>query len=121
MDACVCDYDPPEFVSQSMRRARKPHTCEECSRVIEPGEHYEYTFGKWDGDVSRFRVCARCLEVRRFITDSIPCFCWAYGNLHEDAKETARHYASEAPGLLFGTYRRIILANRRALQKASQP
>lgn len=109
---CFCDYDPPEAHSRKEFTARKPHTCEECGRAIKPGERYEYVWGKWDGITSVFKTCPRCLEVRRFVQESVPCFCWAHGSLHDDARDTAQHYAKEADGLWFGTIRRILLAQR---------
>lgn len=111
---CFCDYDPPEAWSSKEQTARKEHRCEECNRSIQPGEKYEYVWGKWDGIVSVFKTCSRCLEIRRFVKASVPCFCWAHGSLHDDARETARQYAHEADGLLFGTYRRIEIARRAA-------
>jgi hypothetical protein len=111
-EACYCDYDAPEAWSSRISTARKPHVCEECSCIIQPGEKYEYVWGKWEGIVSIFKTCTRCLEIRSFVKASVPCFCWAHGNLHEDARDTAQHYMHEADGLMFGTLRRIVLAER---------
>lgn len=112
MDACYCDYDPPEFYHQETRRAKKEHHCSECAREIEPGEAYEHVRGKWDGRVDTFKTCPRCLALREWVRAHVPCFCWAHGNIIEDAIETARGYAHEAPGLLFGAYRRQVAIRR---------
>lgn len=112
MDDCWCDYEPAEWVSKKMHVARKEHRCEECGRPIHPGERYEYTCGKWEGDVSVFKVCPRCLAIRAYVTDHVPCFCWAYGNMRDDAKNTIEEYAPELPGLWFGWARREVAATR---------
>lgn len=110
---CYCDYDPPDFTPNvKVRRARKAHRCDECGAFIQPGEKYEYVFGVWDGFVHIYHTCERCLDLRWFITEAVPCFCWAYSTLHDDALECAREYAPHADGLLFGTYRRILRAKK---------
>lgn len=112
MDACYCDYDPPEFYHQEVRRAKKEHRCSECGRSISPGESYEHVRGKWDGYVDTFKTCPRCLALKAWVQARVPCLCWAHGNIIEDAIEGAREYAHEAPGLLFGAYRRQIAIRR---------
>ena len=109
---CVCDYDPPEFYSEKTRHARTKHKCYECSRAINAGETYEYVSGKWDGDFSVFKTCCRCLELRAFVKQNVKCFCWAHGNMIEDAIDTAQEYHEQGNGLLFGAYRRKILIER---------
>lgn len=112
-DACYCDYEPPEAHSRSLRKARKAHRCDECFRSIAPGETYEYVWGKWEGDVSTFKTCPRCLKLREWLQAHVPCFCWAHGNLIEDASNTVEDYAHEAPGLRFGFLRRKVLIEGR--------
>lgn len=116
---CFCDYDPPSLYSkQQVRAARKAHQCSECSRTIQPGEPYESTWGIWDGDASTFRTCQHCLALREFVQAHVPCFCWAHGNVREDAISTAEGWAHEAPGLLFGALRREVQVRRaRTAQK----
>lgn len=113
---CYCDYDPPEFVSVRMQKARKPFRCEECSGEVHAGERYEYVFGKWDGLVASYRTCSHCVEIRQFVSVSIPCFCWAYGNMIDDAKEAVSEAyfraREEVSGLWFGFGRRLIARNR---------
>jgi hypothetical protein len=112
MDACYCDYEPAEFYHQETRKAKKAHRCSECGREIEPGDAYEHVRGKWDGEMGVFKTCPRCLALREWVKAHVPCFCWAHGNIIEDAIETARNYAHEAPGLLFGAYRRQVAIRR---------
>jgi len=110
---CVCDYDPAEFYSATMQKARKVHSCEECGKDrIQVGEIYERAVGKWEGDVTTFKTCCRCIALREFVKAHVPCFCWAHGNIIDDAIQTAAHYADETDGLLFGAYRRQVLIRR---------
>jgi hypothetical protein len=116
---CSCDYDPPEFYSTDVHRARKPHRCEECRGVIAVGESYEYVAGKWEGCFSHFRTCQRCTDFRQWMLNNLPCFCWLIGALFENAREAAyeaHHRAgTEVAGLRFGVARRIA-----AIQKAAK-
>lgn len=108
---CWCDYDPPEFWSSAIRTARKPHRCDECPRTIAPGEQYEAVAGKWEGYFDTFKTCARCLDIRQWVKNNVPCFCWAHGSMLDDAKETIEEACFRAPaetsGLRFGLLRRL--------------
>jgi hypothetical protein len=114
---CECDFDDVLTVldERTVKAARKDHKCSECSRTIKAGESYESVFGLCDGDGYTYRTCSHCLALRDWIKAHIPCFCWAYTCMREYAMETAYAAAHEAPGLLFGTWRREI-AIRRARQ-----
>lgn len=113
---CSCDYDPPEFITILSRKARKIHHCYECSGEIRPGEVHEYVSGKWYGDLNWFRTCERCRDIRKWVHNNIPCFCWAYGNLDEDAGHAVEEACFRAPletaGLRFGFLRRKVLRDR---------
>ena len=116
---CHCDYDEVWRVyAQQDRKARKVHTCNECHCRIQPGERYEHVSAILDS-VEVFKTCSRCLDLRDFIKAHVPCFCWYHDNMIEDAVETAGHWLHEAPGLLFGAYRRRIRIQRHA--RASLP
>lgn len=60
----MCLYDDGEHYgitfSDEHRTARKEHKCYECLRVIDVGERYRYTSGKYDGMVQEYKVCAHC-------------------------------------------------------------
>ena len=112
-DACYCDYDAPRWYRSKIVKARKVHKCYECQCRIKPGERYERAVGMHDS-VYSCATCERCLALREYVKAHVPCFCWAHGSIHEDAIETAQHYSHEAPGLLFGAYRRKIFADRAA-------
>lgn len=113
---CYCDYDPPEFFSSSTPRARRAHKCYECSGAITPGERYERAAGKWDGYFSTFVTCERCYNIRTWVQNNLPCFCWAYGNVIDDAIEAVREAAFGAPaetaGLRFGLGRLLVKLRR---------
>lgn len=113
MSYCQCDYETPEFYHVTMiQKARKPRKCYECHKAIQAGESYEHIFAKWDGDVGFVNTCCRCLDLRTYVQAHVPCFCIGHGNVNEDAIETARNWAHEAPGLLFGAYRRQVRIDR---------
>lgn len=109
MSDCYCDYDPASFYNREVRRARKRHRCYECSGYILPGETYEYVVGKWDY-VSSFKTCSRCVDLRTWVSNNLPCFCWAHGNMRDDAREAVfeAHYRAgdEVKGIRFGFVRR---------------
>ena len=116
--ACRCDYDPAIFYRKRMGRARKDHQCNECGAPIRPGEVYERVSGMWDrtDGVHVFETCERCRDLRVWVTNSIPCFCWAHGNLHEDAEGTIEdatfRLPEETAGLRFGLTRRLVAIRR---------
>jgi hypothetical protein len=112
---CFCDYDAPTFYSNVRRKARKVHKCEECRGPILPGEQYECVTGKWDY-VDTFRTCDRCVDLRTWTKNNVPCLCWAHGNMHDDCREAVReaHYRApnETQGLQFGFLRRLALIDK---------
>lgn len=113
---CACDYDAPAFYSKQQRKARKSHRCEECAGHIHPGERYEYVSGKWDVHIGSFITCQHCHDIRQWVKNNVPCFCWAHGNLREDAENAVEEARSRAPqetiGLRFGLLRRFVMRDR---------
>lgn len=66
-----------------------------------------------------FRTCADCLELRQWVGNNLPCFCWAHGNLLDDcisgiesAYDRAR---DEVRGLRFGFLRLRVKHKRQRL------
>jgi hypothetical protein len=115
---CFCDYDPATFYERRVVRARKPHKCEECNRAIPKGCQYEYTSGLWDGYFDTFKTCLACVAARQFVTASVPCFCWAHGNLHQDIVDTVSEARFRAPDEMRGVaFRlgRIVIEERRKM------
>jgi hypothetical protein len=121
---CVCDYEPADFYVATIRKARKSYQCEECIGRIQPGEKYEHVTAKWEGSISTMRTCKRCRDLRQWVKNNVPCFCWAHGNLNEDAREAVEEACYRAPeetvGLRFGFRKRVILRDRfNARQRAA--
>lgn len=112
---CYCDYDAPAFYNTEIRKARKPHRCEECNGQILPGEHYEHVVGKWEW-VDTFKTCCRCVDLRTWTKNNVPCLCWAHGNMHEDClsavQEASWRAKDETAGLRFGFMRRLVSINK---------
>jgi hypothetical protein len=112
----VCDYDPAEFYSATIRKARKQHKCFECRGFIEPGEQFEYVAGCWDGNFDYFKTCCRCVDLRTWVKNNIPCVCWAHGNLHDDLLENVRaaswRAGEEVRGVHFGFLRRMVAIDK---------
>lgn len=108
---CSCDYDPAAFYLCSIRKARKQHRCDECAGTVMPGEKYEHATGKWDSGVYTFKTCERCVDLRTWVQNNVPCLCWSHGSGDEalrDAVDEARHRAPlETVGIKFGLLRRL--------------
>ncbi len=83
--SCECDYDQPEFYRHEDRRACKTYQCDECPKIINPGDDYRYVVGKWDGDVDQFRMCEACGD----LWDSMAAlgFCLEHGILRQDHRD----------------------------------
>lgn len=119
---CYCDYDPAKWYRAEIRKARKPHICEECRGPILKGERYEFVAGCWEDTVSTFKTCERCHDIRVWTKNNVPCLCWAHGNMIEDCQEAVeeawRRAKEEMAGLRFALLRRIVkrdLLNRERL------
>lgn len=56
--------EKPQAFRQITRKARKPHKCCECGRVIATGQHYEYSSGIWDSEPGSFKTCLDCARLR---------------------------------------------------------
>jgi hypothetical protein len=120
---CYCDYESPEVYSSKIVKARKEYRCEECSAVIRKGDQYEYAFGVTDGYTYQPHTCLDCVDIRQFVKNNIPCFCWAHGNLFEDCDNIIEEAYAQAPdevrGLWFG-YQRLRIKARRKKQGRAQ-
>lgn len=103
---CFYGDDGPEWYREKIVLARKQHRCAECQGVIPPATPYHYVVGKWDGDVSCFKVCPHCYFLRKAIAwveigegcdedESQPFL----GDLAHAWNERAGHYAA-ALGLM---------------------
>jgi hypothetical protein len=119
---CYCDDDMPSFYRATVSKARKPHQCGECGRKIKPGERYEAVAAIWDGNFGTAKTCSHCLDIRTFVKNSVPCFCWAHGSVLDDARVTIEsaywRAESEVKGLAFAVGR-LVVARNRARQDAN--
>lgn len=119
---CYCDYEPASVYRSSIRRARKSYRCDDCSGTIRFGEQYEYVFAVWDSYPTSMHTCERCVDIRTWITNNVPCFCYQHGGLFETAKDAIEDAQSRAPletaGLKFGALRRLVaLKHHNAAQR----
>jgi len=84
---CMIDYGDGQLqlLKDAMPKARKSHTCSECSRIINKGEKYKYEAGIWEGSLDVFKTCKQCLTARAWLLKE--CRGWIYTAVLEDLKE----------------------------------
>ena len=116
MHDCSCDYDPPAFYLRSTPKARKRHHCHECGGTISPEETYERVCAKWEDGVDTIKTCERCVDLRTWVKNNVPCLCIMHGNQDEECQEAIDAACSRAPletvGLRFGYLRRKEMRSR---------
>lgn len=59
-----------EFYTETYHKARKPHKCDCCFKVIVPGERYLYQSGKWDGSFFTRAWCEDCADIANWYFSS---------------------------------------------------
>jgi hypothetical protein len=74
MSECgVCIGSEPDgmcdFYRKETRKSRKEHTCCECGEIIQKGEEYEVSSGKYDGRFFFNKTCAICDEIKMAFLD----------------------------------------------------
>lgn len=83
---CMADSSDPCDVHRAVERvARKAHRCQECGRIIEKGETYEYVTALYDGQWFTNKTCVHCIAARGWL--SAICQGWIYGAVLEDLGE----------------------------------
>ena len=87
-----------ELLSESSPAAKIEHKCNECHRIISPGERYHNERFIWDGRFSIHKTCAHCMVIRCWLNDE--CGGWLYGAVGEDIIEHAAN-----GGYPIGVYR----------------
>lgn len=88
-DVCIgsdCDDGVVQMLSENHPKARKPHECYECHKVIEPGQRYQRFVGEWEGAFQRYDTCLLCEEIRTVFSCGEG---WTWGQLWEDMYEIA--------------------------------
>ena len=81
---CSCisidaDYQS-EVLKQKVVVAKKQHYCQECSRIIAPGEKYELFVGICNSEFYTHKTCADCLSI---LTEFF-CDGYYFGMVRED-------------------------------------
>jgi hypothetical protein len=101
----MCDCgDGPSTYHESKPKARKPHKCCECGRMIQPGETYRNLWGVWDGEPKTFKTCEACLDLDGWARDQYDCFCPTFGNLRWQVLDMV-HESGEPDLIAEGTRR----------------
>lgn len=103
----MCSYGDGEsyqvYVSDS-RKARKPHTCDECRRTINSGEAYLWAKGLFEGKWYVHRVCAHCRVGQRWLIENCGGFIHCY--LTEEMEEHIDEYrGGQGAAMTFGLAR----------------
>lgn len=64
--SCSCGAEglEPLIFSCTTPKARRSHTCCECSETIVPGERYELFKGRWDDGWETYKTCSVCVRIR---------------------------------------------------------
>lgn len=97
------------FASTIQRKARKAHTCEECWRIIGPGEIYHRTAGSWEGDFFTIKACAHCNVFRKYIDQADDGYNEGYFGGASAWVDNGYYAACDLPGSTFeerlGLYR----------------
>ena len=89
-----------DILEERIQRARKPHTCDACSGVIQPGQCYSITASLYDGRWDRVKRCGRCeLIYRRLVAEHRRrVHCWDEGiNPRLDCGHSWREIFDEDP------------------------
>lgn len=89
----MCDCEMPSVFNQTRPHARTRHRCCECHGWIERGEHYQYTWGIWDGSASSYKTCPQCAKLHKLTEKAVDC-CVPFTGLFEAVHE------AEDPALL---------------------
>ncbi len=88
-DCGVCLSSPDDGIVDMIRedessKSRKDRKCIECRQVITAGTPYQLHVGAFEGDISEYRTCLVCAEIRRAFS------CgggWIYSQLWEDLED----------------------------------
>lgn len=112
--ADYADDDGQWLVAPRQRKARVVHKCEDCGSPIDPGEVYWY--GKWlyDGRISTFKTCARCVVSARWLNVVCGGHLWGYDSISQDLRE---HWDNEPEYMTLGLGRLIAARENRWRRK----
>src|SRR5688572_1723460 len=89
-----CDCERPSCGKREVRRARKPHRCDECRGTIAARETYVYHSWIWDGTPDSCHLHVECDVWRTALEGAIRerpelglCDCIGIGGLAEAMRE----------------------------------
>lgn len=68
-------------------KARKPHKCSECYRIIQAGETYNVQRIVFDGDANSYKTCQHCQVVKSWLVKE--CGGYVYQGVYDDIAEHA--------------------------------
>lgn len=115
--ACYCDWESPTLYKAVVHCSRRERRCEECGKRILPGDRYERADGLYEGHWFSCFTCELCCELRQWVKNNLPCFCWAHASMIDDAVEAVQAARERAPeemrGVTFGFLRRLWRVRRR--------
>lgn len=93
------------LLEERHNRAKKPHKCTECNRVIGAGEVYLLEKAILDGDFETYKTCAHCQVARAWLM--VECGGWLYRGVYEDiAEHVSDGKGTAAVRLLIGMRRK---------------
>lgn len=93
----IDDCDSSTVSRQKMVKARKAHRCGECSRIIDPGEVYQYVFMVLEDEPMVWHTCSHCLVASRWLIEN--CGGWVHEQVLEEIEEHAEEYPARADDL----------------------
>lgn len=100
----IDDADPVTMLRDEDQRARKLHRCNECRRIIIPGEVYRCEVFVFEGKRSTHKTCPHCMVLREWL--QYECSGFIFGAVVEDYRE---HFY----GRRFDVQRLAVMAERR--------
>ena len=107
--SCYCDDESPSFFNQRIVKTKKSHKCIECGHRIQPGEEYEYTVGKWEGDFSSFATCIPCADLREALND---VGCIRFGELNEEYYAYLETHRFSTPTDIYDLHEAIMVKHK---------
>jgi hypothetical protein len=63
------DCDPADVYAETVRRARKPHSCAACRETIATGHRYTDVRIIFEGRVDTIKRCLRCQAIHEHLRD----------------------------------------------------
>jgi len=80
---CVED-DGWRLLQNTVRKAQKLYSCDECGKAIEKGAQYRYVFGRLENETLVFRQCVYCSAIYTSLENQIDL---CYGSLKDLVEE----------------------------------